>query len=142
MTTLDERVKEELKKRKDKFQEEFGNGEIWWKPEKDEELRGVVEDLGTEKTQFREDQCFIKINTGEKVFKVFCNQQLTDAVHEEDVSKGDYIVVQFLGERKSTKTGRTYKNYIMANLGGENKSPTTSEKTPKPKKESIFTKKE
>lgn len=128
---------DKLAKKEAEHKEKFGGG--FWNPTEGEILEGTVVEMGTEKTQYRNDQAFLKIKTEDDTeVKVFCNAQLESLVADEDVNVKDYIAIKFLGARKSNKTGRTYKNYLLAK---ETPEPKVEEpkKEKKPKK-SVFEK--
>lgn len=126
-------LKDKLDTKEKEFKEKFGGS--FWNPEEGEILEGRVTELGTEKTQFRNDQPFIVV-AGKKVW---CNALLEGLCTEEDVNVGDVIAIKYLGSRKSTKTGKTYKNYVLAKADKVEQVNENPKETPTPKKKkSIF----
>lgn len=135
---------DKLNDKEKEFKEKFGGG--IWNPEDGDILEGEVEELGTEKTQYRPDQPYLAVKQEDgKTLKMWCNAQLEGLCVDEDVEVGDMIAIKFLGARESRKTGKTYKNYILAkdNTPRSEREVVKVEEKPKkekPKVKSIFDK--
>ncbi|MFZ6007212.1 MAG: hypothetical protein ACOYU2_06105 [Nitrospirota bacterium] len=86
---------------------------LFWKPEPDEIIEGIVEEMGETITP-NGDAEFIQIQTDEgKKIMVFINSILQKLIVQEDVKTGDRIAIKYLGLVQSKKTNRKYKDYIL-----------------------------
>ena len=128
-------MKDKIAEKEREFKDKFGGG--FWNPTDGEILEGIVKELGTEVTKFRKDQPYLLVSVEGKDVKVFCNSQLEALCTEENVEVGNMVAIKYLGSRVSSKTGKTYKNFVLVN-GGTVKEDSKEEETPIKKKKSIF----
>ncbi|MEW6741020.1 MAG: hypothetical protein AB1325_14105 [Nitrospirota bacterium] len=86
---------------------------LFWKPEPDEIVEGIVEEMGETITP-NGDAEYVQIMTDEgKKFMVFVNSILQKLIVQEDVKVGDRIAIKFLGLVQAKKTNRKFKDYVL-----------------------------
>jgi len=112
MTDLKDSLEKKLEE-KEKEKAKTKDHQIW-EPKEGEILKGKVIKLGKTITSFGEKE-YLEIQTREgQVWTVFVTAVLKDRLEEEKVKEGDTIAIKFLGLKKSKKSRKSYKDFVVA----------------------------